>query len=216
MWRGLLAALVLGAALAALAGCGDDDRARIRSMLTAGLTSQDPRVVCEGSLSPALLVRIYGGKAKCHATEGDPGERISQAQSVEVHRVRVKGGDATAIVVIHGGNHDGARGELSLHRMGGQWRVRDLSVPLLRSQFEAGIRRMQSIDPMMKACVAHEDAKARRRDASSALAFGADATAHAQLKRSPSAVRRSSRRPGARPRSCLPAGRRGRATARSR
>ena len=181
MWRGLLAALVLGIAVAALAGCGDDDRARIRSTLTAGLTSQDPRVVCEGSLSPALLVRIYGGKAKCHATEGDPGERISQAQSVEVHSVRVKGGDATAIVVIHGGNHDGARGELSLHRMGGRWLVRDLSVPLLRSQFEAGIRRMQSIDPMMKACVAMKmrklgDARFRQ------LAFGAGATAHAQLE----------------------------------
>ena len=180
MWRGLLAALVLGAAIAALAGCGDDDRARIRSMLTAGLTSQDPRVVCEGSLSPSLLMRIYGGTAKCHATEGDPAERISQAQSVEVHRVRVKGGDATAIVVIHGGNHDGARGELSLHRMGDQWRVRDLSVPLLRSQFEAGIRRMQSIDPMMKACVAMKmrklgDARFKQ------LAFGADDTAHTQL-----------------------------------
>ena len=181
MWRGLLAALVLGAAVAALAGCGDDDRARIRSMLTAGLTSQDPRVVCEGSLSPALLARIYGGKAKCHATEGDPGERISQAQSVEVPSVRVEGGDATAIVVIHGGNHDGARGELSLRRMGDQWRVRDLSVPLLRSQFEAGIRRMQSIDPMMKACVAMKmrklgDARFKQ------LAFGADATAQAQLE----------------------------------
>jgi len=181
MWRGLPAALVLGAAVAALAGCGNDDRARIRSMLTAGLTSQDPRVVCEGSLSPALLVRIYGGKAKCHATEGDPGEKISQAQSVEVHRVRVKGGDATAIVVIHGGNHDGARGELSLTRTGGRWLVRDLSVPLLRSQFEAGIRLMQSIDPMMKACVAMKmrklgDARFKQ------LAFGADDTAHAQLE----------------------------------
>ena len=180
MWRGLLAALLVAAAVAALAGCGDDDRARIRSMLTAGLTSQDPRVVCEGSLSPSLLMRIYGGTAKCHATEGDPAERISQAQSVEVHRVRVKGGEATAVVVIHGGNHDGARGELSLRRTGDQWRVRDLSVPLLRSQFEAGIRRMQSIDPMMKACVAMKmrklgDATFKR------LAFGADATQHTQL-----------------------------------
>ena len=125
-------------------------------------------------------MRIYGGMAKCHATEGDPAERISQAQSVEVHHVRVTGGDATAVVVIHGGNHDGARGALSLHRTGGRWRVRDLSVPLLRSQFEAGIRRMQSIDPMMKACVALKmrtlgDARFKQ------LAFGADDAAHAQL-----------------------------------
>lgn len=180
MWRGVLAALLVAAAVAALAGCGDDDRARIRSMLTAGLTSQDPRVVCEGSLSPSLLVRIYGGTAKCHATEGDPAERISQAQSVEVHRVRVKGGDATAVVVIHGGNHDGARGALSLRRRPDGWRVSDLSVPLLRSQFEAGIRRMQAIDAIMKTCVA---AKMRKLAdvAFKKLAFGADATAHARL-----------------------------------
>lgn len=181
MWRALLAALLAAAFLAAFAGCGDEDRERIRGMLTAGLTSQDPRVVCEGSLTPALLMRIYGGTAKCHATEGAPAEKISQAQSVEVHSVRVDGGDATAVVVIHGGNHDGARGELSLHRSGGRWRVRDLSVPLLRSQFEAGIRRMQSIDPLMKACVAMKmrklgDARFKQ------LAFGTDDTAHAQLE----------------------------------
>jgi hypothetical protein len=180
MWRAAVAAVLIAAAVVALAGCGDDDRARIRSMLTAGLTSQDPRVVCEGSLSPSLLVRIYGGTAKCHANEGDPAERISQAQSVEVHRVRVTGGDASAVVVIHGGNHDGARGALSLHRTGDRWLVRDLSVPLLRSQFEAGIRRMQSIDPLMKACVALKMRKlgdARFK----ALAFGADDAAQAQL-----------------------------------
>lgn len=184
MWRAPLAALLVAtaAAAAALAGCGDgDDRAHIRSMLTAGLTSQDPRVVCEGSLTPTLLMRIYGGTAQCHATEGDPAEKISQAQSVEVHDVHVRGGEATAVVVIHGGNHDGARGALSLHRAGGRWLVRDLSVPLLRSQFEAGIRRMQSIDPLMKACVAQKmrklgDATFRR------LAFGGETTQHARLE----------------------------------
>lgn len=180
MWRALLAAVLVATAAAMFAGCGDDDRARIRSMLAAGLTSQDPRVVCEGSLSPSLLMRIYGGTAKCHATEGDPAERISQAQSVEVHRVRVHGAEATAVVVIHGGNHDGARGALSLHLMEGRWLVRDLSVALLRSQFDAGIRRMQSIDPLMKACVSQKmhklgDATFKR------LAFGAGATQHAQL-----------------------------------
>lgn len=180
MRRARFGALLIALAIAALAGCGDDDRERIASVLTSGLTSQDPRVVCEGSLSPALLVRIYGGTAQCHRVEGDPGERISQAQSVEVHRVRVHDNDATAVVVIHGGNHDGARGALSLHRRPDGWRVSDLSVPLLRSQFEAGIRRMQSIDATMKTCVAAKMRKLADVEFKK-LAFGADATAHARL-----------------------------------
>jgi hypothetical protein len=156
MRRALLCALVLTAALPALTSCGsesDGERHRIARLLSDGLTSQDPRVVCEGSLSPALLVRIYGSAAACRRTEGEPAERVSQAQSVDVHGVRVRGRDATAQVVIHGGNHDGARGALTLHRRQAGWRVSDLSVALLRSQFEAGIRRMQSIGASMKDCV---------------------------------------------------------------
>lgn len=181
VWRAPVAALLLIAAVAALAGCGDDEPARIRSALSAGLTSQNPRVVCEGSLSPALLMRIYGGTAKCHQTEGAPAERISQAQSVEVPDVRVHDRDATAVVVIHGGNHDGARGRLSLHRTAGHWLVRDLSVALLRSQFEAGIRRMQSIDPMLKTCVVLKMRKLAD-PAFKRLAFDAGSAAHAWLE----------------------------------
>ena len=182
MRRALLCALVLTAALLALNSCGSDDgeQHRIARLLSNGLTSHDPRVVCEGSLSPGLLVRIYGSAAACHATESEPAERISQAQSVDVRRVRVRGARATAEVVIHGGSHDGASGALTLrHRQGG-WRVSDLSVPLLRSQFEASIRRMQSIGASMKHCVVQ-----RMRDLPAgefrALAYGADAQARRQL-----------------------------------
>jgi hypothetical protein len=180
MWRAVLGALVVTVAVLAVAGCGESDQDRIARLLTNGLTSTDPRIVCEGSLSPALLTRIYGGAAKCRATESEPAERISQAQSVEVRGVRVRGRRATAIVVIHGGNHDGARGELSLyHRLGG-WRVVDLSVALLRSQFEASIRRMQSIDGSTRSCVtrrmrAFPDAAFRT------LAYGSDELSRTQL-----------------------------------
>jgi hypothetical protein len=180
MRRAFLSALCISVVLLALAGCGDDERHRIAGLLTRGLTSQDPRVVCEGSLSPALLTRIYGSSSKCHAVESEPAERISQAQSVEVHRVRVRGTRATATVVIHGGNHAGARGELSLrHRQVG-WRVVDLSVPLLRSQFEASIRRMQSIDESMKTCVTLKMRKLADSDFKR-LAYGADEVGRAHL-----------------------------------
>ena len=72
MWRARFGALLIAVAISALAGCGDGDRQRIASLLTSGLTSQDPRVVCEGSLSPALLLRIYGGAAQCHRVESEP------------------------------------------------------------------------------------------------------------------------------------------------
>ncbi|MGH2897355.1 MAG: hypothetical protein ACRDMZ_01670, partial [Solirubrobacteraceae bacterium] len=182
MRRVFLSALALGASLLALCACGAGDGDRIASLLTTGLTSQDPRVVCEGSLSPGLLTQIYGSATKCHDVESEPAERISQAQSVEVHRVRIDGAGAkaTATVVIHGGSHDGARGELALRRQLAGWRVTDLSVPLLRSQFEASIRRMQSIDASMKACVTLKMRALRDREFKR-LAYGADADARTQL-----------------------------------
>lgn len=180
MRRALVSALLLGLALVALAACGDGEQRRIARLLSDGFTSHDPRVVCEGSLSRALLARIYGGTAQCHEVESEPGERVSQAQSVDVRAVRVHDGHATASVVIHGGNHDGARGELSLRRQRAGWRVSDISVALLRSQFEASIGRMQSIGETMKTCVVRRmrklgDGEFRR------IAFGADAAARGRL-----------------------------------
>lgn len=181
MWRAfLLSACVLVAAGLALPACGDGDQHRIVRLLTDGLTSKDPRVVCEGSLSPALLVRIYGSTEECHETEGAPAEQISQAQSVEVRDVRVRGDRATAEVVVHGGNHDGARGTLTLRHKQAGWRVSDLSVSLLRSQFDAGIRRMQSIDGSMKRCLVKQ-MRALPDVEFKTLAYGADAAARARL-----------------------------------
>lgn len=180
MRRARLSALLVTAALLTLAGCADGERTRIASLITTGLTSQDPAIVCEGSLSPALLTRIYGSTTKCHDIESEPAERISQAQSVEVHGVRVHGQQARATIVIHGGNHDGAHGALRLRHEQGGWRVIDLSVPLLRSQFEASIRRMQSIDASMKSCIALKMRQLADRQFQ-ALAFGADDASRTQL-----------------------------------
>ncbi|HUR85216.1 MAG TPA: hypothetical protein VMY78_07715 [Solirubrobacteraceae bacterium] len=154
MWRALLAAFVVLATLVA-GGCGGDERGAVASVVRAGLTSEDARTVCEGSLAPALLTQIYGGTAKCHAVEGQDAERVGQAQSVDVSRVSIRGERATAVVKIHGGSRDGAGGGLTLARRPGGWRVTDLSVALLRSQFEVGIRKLQTLDPVAKTCVIH-------------------------------------------------------------
>ena len=146
---------VIAVALLALTGCGADDERAIRGVLVAGLTSQDPRIVCEGSLTPALLARIYGDVRSCHEVEGERGEQISQALSVDVSGVRVSEGRATAVVAIHGGSHDGARGPLTLERSGSGWLVTDLSTELLRSEFEVSLRRAQGVEPVAKTCIAN-------------------------------------------------------------
>ena len=180
MWRALLGAFVLTVALAG-AGCGGDEESAVAGVVRAGLTSQDARTVCEGSLAPTLMTQIYGGAAKCHTVEGQDSERIAQAQSVEVSHVSVRGTRATAVVRIHGGSRDGAAGALTLARRPAGWRVTDLSVGLLRSQFEVGIRKLQTLDPVAKACVI--DKMRRVPDAQfKALAFQADTLGQKRLE----------------------------------
>jgi hypothetical protein len=174
-----IAAAVAAAALV-LTACGNGEERAIRNVLVSGLTSQDPRTVCEGSLTPALLARIYGDVGSCHRVEGERGEQISQALSVDVAGVHVTEGRATAVVTIHGGNHDGARGAMTLARDGRGWRVTDLSVGLLRSEFEVSLRRSQGVQPGAKACIvagmrAIDDETFKR------LAFDAGTGAHDRL-----------------------------------
>lgn len=173
-------ARVLAVVLLVLAGCGSDDERAIRGVLVAGLTSQDPRMVCEGSLTPALLARIYGDVPSCHRMEGERSEQISQALSVDVFGVRVSQGRATAIVSIHGGSHDGARGGLTLVRRGGDWRVTDLSVDLLRSEFEVSLRRAQGVERVAKTCIAH-GMRAIDDETFKRLAYEAGTGAHRRL-----------------------------------
>ena len=180
MWRALLGAFVVTAALAG-AGCGGDEQGAIAGVVRAGLTSQDARAVCEGSLAPTLLTQIYGGAAKCHTVEGQDSERIGQAQTVDVSKVSIHGERATVVVKIHGGSRDGAGGGLTLARRPAGWRVTDLSVGLLRSQFEVGIRKLQTLDAVAKACVIDKmrkvpDAEFKR------LAFHADTIGRKRLE----------------------------------
>lgn len=179
MQRSLLSALVVIAVLVPLAGCGEDEQRAITGVLTAGLTSDDPHVICEGSLSPTLLMRVYGSAAACRADESKDAERVSQAMSVDVARVSVEGARASAVVTIHGGNHDGARGGLVLDRRADGWRVSELSVGLLRSQFEASLRRMQ-LDPSLRTCITKK-MRAVADGEFKQLAYGPDAAAKRRL-----------------------------------
>jgi len=171
--------LLLAALLAAvpLGGCGGGDdggdpSADITTALQAALTSNDPAVLCERALSPALVTRVYGGNARCLQVERAAAASRGAPGSAQVTQIKVDGDRATADVVLRGGDQDGARGALSVVRQDGDWRLDDLSTAFLRSEFSAGLTSGQElqanlIDCVGKRVVALTDAALR------ALAFGA-------------------------------------------
>lgn len=149
----LVATVVVAALGLSACGGGRDDERQVADVLRAGLTSKDPEVVCEGSLSGDLLRRVYGGAARCHRIEGKDAQQGNQARSAQVTDVKVDGERATAVVHLRGGDQDGARGALSLVAQDGDWRISDLSPALLRSQFEAGMRTDRELGAEIKRCI---------------------------------------------------------------
>jgi hypothetical protein len=150
-------ALALAACLA-LAGCwggddgGDDDEQRIADVLTAGLTSEDPQVVCAETLSAGLVRRVYGSDARCRVVERRTARRSDPAEEVDVSGTSVDGDRATAVVALRGGDPDGARGEVGLLRQDEDWRLDELSPALLRSLLEARLRGDRALRARARAC----------------------------------------------------------------
>ena len=145
-----------------IAACGGDDggggdaEKEITDMLTAGLTSRDVAVICEGSLSPDLIKRIYGDTPKCHTAEKEDLEDSKRAKSVSVSGVKVDGDKATATIALKGGDQDGATGALTLVEAEPGWRVNDFSTALLRSEFEASMKTDTEVPAGLKDCIGKE------------------------------------------------------------
>ena len=79
--RSLLAALVA----VAMGGCGGEDSAPtdVERMLRAGLTTTQPEVLCERTLSAKLVMRVYGGVEQCLAAERGSAASRMPARSAE-------------------------------------------------------------------------------------------------------------------------------------
>jgi hypothetical protein len=137
-------------------GGGGDDSKQITDVLTTALTSKDPAVVCEGSLTPSFMQRTYGDAARCRTVETKDLKTSERATSVDVSGVKADGERATATVALKGGDQDGSKGEITLAKVEDDWRVDDLSTALLRSQFAAGVRNDREIDSGVKSCLADE------------------------------------------------------------
>lgn len=162
-------------AIAAFAGCGGDDegdaQAQISKTLQAGLTTNDPLVLCRQSLSSGLIARIYGSVERCLAVERAASASRRPAGSADVSDIVVDGDHGTAVVAMRGGDQDGARGAVVLVRKDGDWQLEDFSTAFLRSGFSAGISGGDA-DANLTRCVGKkvvglDDASLRQ------LAFGA-------------------------------------------
>jgi hypothetical protein len=147
------------AACLALAGCGgggdgNEDEQRIADVLTAGLTSEDPQVVCAGTLSAGFVRRVYGGEARCRTVERRSARGGDPADEVDVSETDVEGDRATAVVALRGGDRDGVGGAVGLVRQADDWRLDDLSPDFVRSLVEARLRADRTLRARARACAA--------------------------------------------------------------
>ena len=189
-------------------GGGDDAETQITKALRRGLTTTDPAVLCERTLSPGLARQVYGGTAKCLTAErGGKGAR-SPADDASITKIAVRGDRGSAYVVLKGGDQSGQRGVVSVIRGDDGWRLDGFSTAYLRSGLKAGLEGNPDIAPDLQACLtdqlnALDDAQLRR------LALGAMSADPAALQQmqgligncvqaSPPAPGRSPERPTAR------------------
>jgi len=128
-------------ALVLAGGCGDQGRGadaeEIEAVIAQAWTATDPAVRCGGAFTRAFVVRVHGTPTRCRKTRapGLAGE-LKPGGRANATAVNVQGDRATAIVSVRGGGDDGARGQISLAKEDGAWKVSDLGVGFLRSQLD--------------------------------------------------------------------------------
>lgn len=141
--RSLVLAASLALAMLALVGCGSDDPSKeedekaIREVVSLSLTTEDHAADCNERLSEGFIRRTYRSRARCVRVQTEDDE--DPADSVSFSRVEVDGDKATAEIRIRGGDTDDAAGGLDLIREDDDWRIDQVSAPLLRSLVEAGL-----------------------------------------------------------------------------
>jgi hypothetical protein len=95
------------------------DEQQIRTTVEKLLTSTDPGQVCEALVTPTYVKDSFGSVNGCERA-AVPG---SEARTVEVSRIEVMPGGATAKAVPNGGPSDGETLTVTLSFAGGGWKV---------------------------------------------------------------------------------------------
>jgi hypothetical protein len=152
------APLVVLLACALVGGCGgdnDDDAEQIREVVRLSMTTDDPEGDCQERLSDSLIERTYGSRSRCERVQREDDDG-ADADSVEFATVEVDGNEATAEFEVRGGEVDGAEGALELVREDGDWRIDDVSLGLLRSLVDIGLRSTEGLPSGGLECVRRE------------------------------------------------------------
>ncbi|HEV2723336.1 MAG TPA: hypothetical protein VGV10_01770 [Thermoleophilaceae bacterium] len=128
------------------------ERKAVRQAVIRLFRTNDPRVICERSLTPRLFRLIFAGPAACRrATSDEEGEE--PPERVEVSDVEITGRGATAHTRLIGGDTAGAEGVLSLKKDEKGWRADDFSAAFLRSSVSASLENERKIPAGVSRCI---------------------------------------------------------------
>jgi hypothetical protein len=160
------------AVIFAVPGCGGDDSSSdeddVREVVRLSITTSEDEPDCRERLSDGFIAQTYGSRERCVRVQGE--DKTVPADDVEFASVEIDGDTATADIAIQGGDADGAEGAIELVREGGDWRIDEISVPLLRSLVETRLRARETgedLPPAALGCVQEdfrslEDSEFRR------------------------------------------------------
>ncbi len=140
------AAILMGTAALAFAGCGGDggsdsaaDGKAIEAAVTKALTTTDPQVKCVEVVTDGFVKNVYGTLDQCKKAEAPDPDDDPKPTGASTSNLKVDGDAATAVVTVEGGSANGSSGEISFEKVSGDWKVSDLSIGFLRSQLAAAI-----------------------------------------------------------------------------
>jgi hypothetical protein len=115
----------------AVAGCGGDQAAAVRSTLTRfaqATARQDYHTLCQQILAPSLIRNVEQIGLPCEIALSRGLGSVRQPK-LAVRSVKVNGDHATASVHTSAANQAPLDGTVGLERIGGRWRVSSLAAP---------------------------------------------------------------------------------------
>lgn len=154
----LLLALTLG--LAACGGGGESDEDKIASTIETAATSTDP-AVCGETQTLKFMEQTTAGAGKEAEKECEEEAKSGEGnpESVNVSKVEVSGGKATADAEFKGGNFNEQTLEVALVEEGGEWKLNEfvgfakfdpsVFIEALAKQLESE----PSIEPQVASCI---------------------------------------------------------------